>query len=191
MKHNLAIVACVLALALWVSSASAQADLGLKGVGLRVGMVDPEGVDAAFAFGIFTDLGTFHPKVNFETYVDYWSKSYDTGGFGEVSFRDIIVGAKGQYMFALSNPLIRPYVGAGLSMHFLHGEASTPTITYGTITVPGTTIDTSDAKLGLDMGGGVRMGVADNWDITGDLWYTFVSDINQFSVAAGFLYKFM
>ena len=188
MRRNIALLTCVLVLTLGASAASAQANLGFKGVGLRVGYVNPENIDATFAFGVFTDLGTFHPNVSFETYMNYWSKSMDEGSFGEVSFRDIVVGAKAQYMFNLANPKIRPFVGAGLSLHFLHGEASVPTMTYGTITIPGTSIDTSDTKLGLDFGGGLRAGLSDTVDFVGEAGFSLVSDINQFGISAGVLF---
>jgi hypothetical protein len=177
-----------LVLTLGASAASAQMNLGFKGVGVRVGYVEPENIDGTFAFGVFTDLGTFHPNVSFETYLDYWSKSMDAGSFGETSFRDIVLGAKVEYMFALASPTVRPFVGAGLSLHFLHGEASIADMTYGSLTIPGTTIDSSDTKLGLDFGGGVRAGVSETVDIIGEAKFSLVSDINQFGISAGVLF---
>jgi len=178
-----------LVLAVFASTASAGVDLGLKGIGLRVGVVEPENLDTSLGFGFFMDLGTFHPNVAFETYVDYWSYSQDVV-LAEASFRDIAVGAKGSYVFALANPRIRPFVGGGLSLHFLKSEATIPEISFFGQTIPGTTLDASDTKLGLDLGGGLRAGIADNFDITGELWYSFVPDVNQLSFAAGLLYRF-
>ena len=187
MRRNLAILSCVLVLTLGASVASAQMDIGFKGVGVRVGYLIPEDLDATVAFGVFTDLGTFHPNVAFETYLDYWSKSIDAG-LAESSFRDIVLGAKGEYMFNLANPTVRPFLGAGLSLHFLHGEATIADMTFGTVTIPGTTIDTSDTKLGLDLGGGVRAGVSDTVDFIGEAKFSLVSDISQFGISAGILF---
>jgi opacity protein-like surface antigen len=170
----------------WVSAASAQVDLGLKGIGIRAGMVNAENLDATVSFGFFADLGTFHPNVSFETYMNYWSYSEGVAGISEVSFRDIAVGAKTEYMFALANPTIRPFVGGGLSLHFLQSEA---TIAGFEPFFPSTTFDASDTKLGLDLGGGIRAGVADRIDIIGEAWYSMVSDFNQLGLQAGLLFR--
>ena len=183
MRFNRAMLACALILALSVSVASAQANLGFKGIGVRAGMVDPENLDATLAFGIFTDLGTFHPSVSFETYVSYWSWSEDVAGLAEVSFRDVVIGAKTEYMFNVST--IRPFIGAGLSVHILKSEMA--------IGIPGVfSFDASatDTKLGVDVGGGLRANASDRIDIIGEAWYGFVSNINQLGVTAGVLFKF-
>jgi opacity protein-like surface antigen len=189
MKHNRAIFACVFVLLVWVSVAGAQANLGLNGVGVRVGMANAENLDAALAFGVFTDLGLFHPSVSFETYLTYWSQSEGVAGFSEVSFRDVALGAKAEYMFALASPTVKPFVGGGLSLHFLHTEVAMETLTFGALTIPGVTTGASDTKLGLDLGGGVRAGVSDKVDVIGEVWYTMVSDFNQLGFQAGLLFR--
>jgi hypothetical protein len=187
MRFNRAMLACALILALSVSVASAQANLGFKGIGVRAGMVDPENLDATLAFGIFTDLGTFHPSVSFETYVDYWSWSEEAVGF-DMSFRDIVIGAKTEYMFAVSQ--VRPFVGAGLSVHILKSEMGMDLGSLGIPEVSSFDASATDTKLGVDVGGGLRLNAADRIDIIGEAWYGFVSDINQLGVTAGVLFKF-
>lgn len=187
MRYHLAIIACALILAVSVSTATAGADIGFKGFGVRAGMVDAENLDATLAFGIFTDLGTFHPNVSLETYVDYWSWSEDIAGLAETSFRDIVVGAKVEYMFTQTT--VRPFVGAGISAHFMRSEASIAEIDLFGFTVPGTSMDASDTKFGLDLGGGLRAGMSERIDIVGEAWYSFVQDINQVGVMGGFLIK--
>jgi hypothetical protein len=189
MKRYFALLVCFVAATAIASTAMAAADIGVKGVGVRAGVVDPENLDATVGFGFFVDLGTFHPNVAFETYVGYWSKSIDVG-LAESSFRDIAVGAKGEYMFPLSNPTIRPFVGAGVSAHFLHGEASFSDMDLGGIVVPGMSFGSTETKVGLDLGGGLRAGVADRIDIIGEAWYNIVSDMNQLGITGGLLYKF-
>ncbi len=189
MKHNRTLFTCVVVLLVWVSVAGAQANLGLKGIGVRVGMANSENLDAALAFGVFTDLGLFHPNVSFETYINYWSSSEGIEGFSEISFRDVAVGAKAEYMFDLANPTVRPFLGGGLSMHFLHTEANMESISFGTLTIPGVSAGASDTKLGLDLGGGIRAGVSDKVDVIGEMWYTMVSDFNQLGFQAGLLFK--
>ncbi len=183
MRFNRAMLACALILALSVSVASAQANLGFKGIGVRAGMVDPENLDATLAFGIFTDLGTFHPSVSFETYVNYWSWSEETAGF-DMTFRDVVIGAKTEYMFTVSQ--VRPFVGAGLSVHISKSE-----VDLGSIGIPGvSSFDVSETNLGVDVGGGLRVNAADRIDIIGEAWYGFVNDINRLGVTGGVLFKF-
>lgn len=189
MKRYFALLVCFMAVSAMASTVIAATDIGVKGMGVRVGVVEPENLDATLGFGFFMDLGTFHPNVSFETYVDYWSKTFDVGT-AESSFRDIAVGAKGEYMFSLSNPTIRPFIGAGVSAHFLHGEASIASMDIGGVTIPGFSAGSDDTKLGLDFGGGLRAGVADKVDIIGEAWYSIVSDINQLGITGGLLYKF-
>ena len=186
MRFNRAMLACALILALSVSVASAQANLGFKGIGVRAGMVDPENLDATLAFGIFTDLGTFHPSVSFETYVNYWSWTEEAVGF-DMTFRDVVIGAKTEYMFNVST--IRPFIGAGLSLHLLKSEMGVDLDPFlsglGSFNA-----STTDTKLGFDVGGGLRANASDRIDIIGEAWYGFVSDINQLGVTAGVLFKF-
>jgi hypothetical protein len=189
MKRIFAMLVCFLALSAMTTTTMAAADFGLKGIGVRVGIVEPENLDTTVGFGLFLDMGTFHPNISFETYASYWKNSFDVG-LAESSFRDIAVGAKVRYLINTSRPTIHPFVGAGLSAHIMKSSASISDISFGSITVPGMSLDATDTKLGLDVGGGLRAGVADKIDIIGEAWYGFVPDINQFTATGGIAYKF-
>jgi len=185
MKRIFAMLVCFLALSALTSTAMAAADFGLKGIGVRVGVVEPENLDTTVGFGLFMDLGTFHPNVAFETYASYWSNSFDVG-LAESSFSDIVIGAKVEYMFTVSRPTIHPFIGAGLSAHIMKSSASIAAIGP----FEAMNLDATDTKMGLDLGGGLRAGVADQVDIIGEAWYTFVSDFNQLTATGGIAYKF-
>jgi opacity protein-like surface antigen len=189
MKRLFAMLVCFLAVSAMTSTAMAAADIGLKGIGVRVGVVDPDNLDTTVGFGILMDLGTFHPNVSFETYANYWSNSFDVG-LAESSFRDIAIGAKARYLINTARPTIHPFVGAGASVHMLHTEASTPEMDMGGIIIPAFNVDASDTKFGMDVGGGLRAGVADRIDIIGEAWYTFVTDFNQLTATGGLVFKF-
>lgn len=189
MKRLFAILVCFMAVSAMASTAIAAADVGLKGIGVRVGVVEPENLDTTVGFGFFMDLGTFHPNVAFETYVDYWSNSLDVE-FMEMSFRDIAVGAKVEYMISTARPTIHPFIGGGLSVHVLRSEVTTPALDIGGLIIPGFSLDASDTKVGLDLGGGLRAGVAEHVDIIGEAWYSFVPDFNQLIATGGIAYKF-
>jgi len=166
-------------LILLAGSAEAQSDLGLKSIGPAVGFVSPENLDGTVSVGVFADHGTIAPHVGLESRIDFWSASKEDFG-SKVSINDVILGARAKYVFEVSQPNLRPFAGGGLSLHLLHAK----------VTVPGFGSATdSETKLGLDLGGGVAMPMNDRWDFTGELWYTIVSDVGQFSLRAGFSYK--
>lgn len=167
-----------------VSQNAMASDLGLKGVGVSVGMVSPEDIDATFGFGVFADHGWITPEIALESHIDYWSKSEDTG-FGEVSIRDIAVGARGKYMFPTSSASVFPFVGAGLGLHFLNAKVDVPPMDFGGSTIPGYTVEDSETKLGLDIGGGMKMPVSPKTDFLAEAWYGIVSDVSQFSLRVG------
>lgn len=183
MRRVFAILVCFMAVSAMATTAMAAANIGLKGIGVRVGVIEPENLDTTVGFGILMDLGTFHPNVGFETYATYWSYDLDVV-LAESSFRDIAVGAKVRYLIDTSRPTIHPFIGGGASVHILHSEATVP-FSSGSLTV-----DASDTKLGFDLGGGLRAGVADKVDIIGEAWYSFVSDFNQLVATGGLVFKF-
>lgn len=177
----LALVACFCTP---VSQNAMASDLGFKGVGVSVGMVSPEDIDATFGFGVFADHGWITPEIALESHIDYWSKSEDMG-FGEVSIRDIAVGARGKYMFPTSGRVF-PFVGAGLGLHFLNAKVDVPAVDLGGgVIIPGYTADDSETRLGLDLGGGMKMPVSPKTDFIAEAWYGIVSDVSQFSLRVG------
>jgi len=116
----------------------AFAQPGVNGIGFSIGVVDVDNVESSsIGFGVFADLGLPTMPFSIQPYVDYWSNSEDVTGIGEISARDIAVGAKGLFNFPLANPVVKPFIGAGLGMHFL--KAETPAIDMG-----------ASAKAGID-----------------------------------------
>ena len=56
--------------------------------------------------------------------------------------------------------------------------------------MPGMTIEDSQTRLGLDLGGGLSAPVSNQVDFLGEAWFGLVSDVNQFSLKVGAMYKF-
>lgn len=167
-----------------VSQNAMAGDLGFKSLGVSVGMVSPEDIDATFGLGVFTEHGFVTPEIELESRIDFWSKSEDTG-FGDASIRDISVGTRGKYMFPTSSSSVQPYVGMGLGLHFLHAKVDVPSMDFGGTIIPGYTVEDSDTKLGLELGGGMEMPVNPNTHFVAEAWYGIVSDFNQFSARVG------
>jgi len=161
------------------NQAMAASNLGLRSVGASIGFVTPENVDGTFGFGIFADAGRITPEIGLEPVLEYWSKSEEAFG-SKASLRDLSIGARGKYYIDTTNPKLRPFVGAGLGLHFLHSEA--------TVTAPGfptISADASDTKLGFDFGGGIATPISPKDELHGEAWFGFVSDVNQFAVRVG------
>ncbi len=134
----------VLALAaiLFLAASSSEALTGL-GFGLRAGttkLEDPntdESLDAMTMFGGHLKVGTL-PIIDLEASVEYAQKKYDLdipipGAediVGDVTFRT--VSLRGSAKYNISPPLspIKPYVGAGLGMHFVSSSVSITGLPY-------------------------------------------------------------
>lgn len=177
-------ITLLLALALGLTAAPAamaQSNLGLKNVGIAVGFVSPENLDATFSFGGFADWGTIAPSIGLETRLDYWSWSETNLGF-ETKVSDITAGARGKYYFQTANPKVRPFAGAGLALHFMNLEVTDTT-------TPSTSVSDGQTKLGLDLGGGISTPMNARTDFLAEAWYGVVSDFSQFSLRAGLSYK--
>ncbi len=165
-------------LAFCFSTAEAKADLGFKGIGVRVGYVMPEDpIDNTFGFGAQVKLGTIIPELALDAFVDYFSKSYDTGVGGDASISDIGVGAQVKYFFATKSN-IKPYAGGGLALQFVGSKVDTP---YG---------DASDTQtdIGFHLVGGAEMPLSAQLNGVAEVKYV-ASDLNYFGIFAGVIYR--
>jgi len=175
-------MAFVLLLAAGVVSthqAAAQTNIGFNGIGGSIAYVSPENIDGVFGLGIFADMGQLSPRIGFEPSLEYWSHSEEAFGT-KASIRDVTLGARGKYYFETTSPKMRPFAGAGLGLHFLHSETS--------VTVPGfptMSVDVSDTKLGLDLGGGIASQLGPRDEFRAEAWYGIVSDVSQLALRVG------
>ena len=172
----------LVSLALVAPMASAQSDLGFKRLGASIGIVDPEGFGTTFGLGVFADHGTVTPNISLESRLDYWGKSESYFGT-EASTRDVALSVRGKYNFETSNPKLRPFLGAGLGVHFLKAEVTIPP-PFG----PATT-SASSTKLGVDLGGGISTPLSPKTDLLGETWFGVVDGANSFALRAGLSFK--
>lgn len=190
MKRISVALAVVAICTLHAVAASAQANLALRGIGLKAGVVNPEDVDATLGFGLVFDLGTVHPQFALESYAGYWSQSEEFYGM-EAGVSDYSLGGKVKYMFNTANPAIQPYAGAGLGLHIFDLHAETPPLYIGgSLIYPGTSYSDTDVNLGLDLGGGLRIDQGGQFAFMADAWFSIVSDVSHFSLMAGAMYMF-
>jgi opacity protein-like surface antigen len=179
-KKPVVLIAVVSICVLGSQNAWSQANLGLRSVGVQVGMVSPENSDATIGFGGLADLGTLAPNLRITSHLDFWSKSQDSPLGGSASVGDVTLSARGEYQFPVTNTRLQPFAGAGLAMHFLHAK----------VEVPGfLTAEDSSTKLGLDLGGGLAMPVSPRTEFRSEVWYGIVDNYSQLSLKAGLAFK--
>ncbi len=115
------------------SAVFASTDIGLKGVGAKVGLFGPEGgIGSAIGFGGVVDLGWITPQIGLEADVLYWGKSYNEGYYSstyDVKYSEFSINVMGKYYFEQKKgSKIKPYAGAGLGMAFW--KVSWPHVPY-------------------------------------------------------------
>lgn len=188
MKQVAAILA-VVAVCTMAFAGAAQASLALEGVGGHVSFVSPDNVDASIGIGFLMDMGFTGTQFGMESYAGYWSHTESAFGV-EASVSDFIIGSRGKYRFLVSSPSVHPYVGAGLGFHFVTAGVDIASYDFGGTTIPGTSASNTELKLGLDLGGGLALDVSDHVALLGDTWVSLVSDVSQFTLRLGALYRF-
>jgi opacity protein-like surface antigen len=171
MKKKVFICTLALLLAIMVTTAFAEADLGVRGAGGSLGLVDIE-FGSTVGFGGLLELGQISPNVRLEANLDYWSKSYNSIWLGKYSISDLALGGTVKYDLGDEDSAARWYVGGGLGMHILSSDI------------------VSTSRIGLDVLGGVRFGPSETMKYFGELRYRVVSDWTQTCVRAGAVFFF-
>lgn len=115
-------LAIILAVVVSVVSVWASPNIGLKGIGPRIGFVDPNGPDGTFTLGVVADMGTFAENVPWEIAATWWSSGEEWRSPGGVeydwSYTDIALRTTAAYLFDLGGDL-KAYPGGGLALHFM------------------------------------------------------------------------
>lgn len=168
------LVAMAMAAPAFAQSADPTGGLGLKGIGVRLGLSDSEGASSALMYGVHIDAGQFVNNVHLVPSVEYWSV-----GVNGIDSSDLAVRASVNFDFPLQDQRMVPYLGGGFGMHRLKTDATA------------TTPKASDTKFGLDIQGGARNQFTPNLSLFGELGYSFVSDANQLRVLGGLTYHFI
>lgn len=159
--------------------ASEDVGLGFKGLGARIGLVDPEGASSTLDLGFHIDAGELARNVHVSPIVEYWSVGQDVGQY-HADKKDFSLGLDLSFDFPLQDSRITPYAGGGLGLHWLKSTSNVPTVA-----------NQSRTKLGLNAQGGIRTDVMPNLALFGELRYNFVSDANQLKLLGGFTYRFI
>jgi len=165
-------IALVLSLALLsvlTLATVSTAELGLKGIGGKVGLVMPEGeADNTFGLGVVADLGTITSQLRAEASADYWGDSWGIEPY-EYSWSAITIGATVKYDFPLGGN-ITPFAGGGLGFTISRSKWDSPVISAYGLSTGGST-SSSDSDIGFHFLGGIDMPIGSNMKFTAEAKY--------------------
>lgn len=163
------------------ASGHAETDIGFKGIGGRIGYVDPEAdYDGTFTLGLVADLGTWVRQLHWDASLSYWSSGYDfdwTGHDYDVTLTDFALRSGVKYHF-IEGPW-EPYAGGGLGLHFFSWDADWPHDYRNA--------EDSDTEFGFYIVGGVEHRFSDQWKASGELQFDW-ADLDQTSVQVNVIY---
>ena len=160
--------------------AFAQADIGLKAIGGKVGYVMPEGsIENTIGLGVVADLGAITDAIHLDAIIEYWGKSYGVGSHWDWTYTNIIIGGIGKYYFEMDAEF-KPYAGAGLGLVIgsVSSDYSGPYSEYYTDT------SESNTDLFLVLCGGADYPLSDSMTGFAELKYT-IGGIDYFAIFAG------
>ncbi|MGE5175644.1 MAG: hypothetical protein ACM3JJ_04640 [Hyphomicrobiales bacterium] len=146
--------------------------LGLYGIGLGAGLVDPEQGSSTLGVLGRLDIGDLGAAMSMHPTVEYWRKSNEVLGI-KTTRRDVTAGLDLHY--PLSRGEVRPYLGAGPALHFVRS-----TVEQGGVTA----VDTA-TRIGADVLGGFALQRTRSTAWFLEAKYRFVKDQSAFKLFAG------
>jgi opacity protein-like surface antigen len=158
---------------------SGATGLGIRGIGVRLGLTDPEDASGAFMYGVHLDAGTIVPNVHLIPSLEFWSVGTDVGTYS-ADYSDMAIKLDANVDFPLQDQRLVPYLGGGLGLHRLKFESNAPM-----------TVDATSTKIGFSILGGMKNEFTPNLSLFGEVGYTFVENANQLRLLGGFTYKFI
>lgn len=174
-----------------VSTASAQLNFGLNGVGGKLGFIMPEGgIDNTIGFGAVADLGTLTLSsvgdIALGASVDYWGKSYNEGSDWEWKWSVISIAATGKYFFPMESSF-KPYAGLGIGFDISSWKSEYNGPDYGFGFDSAFNASESELDLALHLIGGATMKLTPSLDGFAEVKYT-TGGIDYFGIYVGVMY---
>lgn len=186
-KHGLLVKslrASALCIAVGVTLATpalAQSDIGLKGIGPRLGYVDPESsLDGTLVIGGDVQLGEFVPQLKWDASLSYWRSEQDWSFAGyhyNWSLSDLAVRSGVNYHFLEGD--WEPYAGGGLGLHFYSWDHD------GAVVAD----DDSETEFGVYIDGGVHHQFSSQWSGQAQVQLDF-NDVDQTTLFVQAIYCF-
>ena len=176
--------AFILLSACW-TDASASSNIGFKGIGPRIGYVDPEGdLDGTVEFGVAFEFGEFVRQLHWDGSVSFWfagnDNSFNDSHHNYYRYnwkRDLILRSGVNYHF-LEGEWV-PYAGGGLGLHFYSWDyAGAPDWA-----------NNDDTKFGLYIDGGIEHEFSENWTGQLQLQFDFADPVDQTALLFNLIYR--
>lgn len=176
-------------------------NLTFRGIGLEVGYLFPDRVDATPVFGGRIDLGYMGPGFRVVPTFSYWSSSFEraevaeleqqletligreTGDpvdvdLGEITWRDIALGVDGQYVWSVPSLGVLTFAGVGMTAHILNGEGEAISNTF--------IEDLLDAvSAGFNAHLGIEVPMSERTRLYGRTKYEFMADLRYLEFRLG------
>lgn len=121
--------------AILVSQSGATAsDIGLEGIGGRIGLVFPitsvygSGADGTYTIGVVADMGTLANNLPWEIALTYWRAGdpyYSLGNVYRTIHTDVAIRNSVSYLFKLQEDMYL-YPGAGVGLNFFDANSNGP-----------------------------------------------------------------
>jgi len=178
------IFACILLSACY-AEAAAKSDIGFKGIGPRIGYVDPNsGLDGTAEFGVAFEFGEIARRLHWDGSISFWSSGRNYPFYNahhdyfryNWTLRDFVLRSGVNYHF-LEGEWV-PYAGGGLGLHFYSWNYNGAP-DYD---------NTSDTKLGIYIDGGVEHKFSETWTGQMQLQVDF-ADPDQTALMFNLIYR--
>jgi len=129
---GLALIVAIAAAPSFAQEADQSTGLGIKGIGVRLGLNDPEGASSALMYGVHMDAGEFVNNVHIIPSVEYWNVGNDVGSFNS-DLSDLAFKLGVNFDFPLQDQRMVPYLGGGFGFHRLTPPASSTRATPSSV----------------------------------------------------------
>lgn len=151
----------------------ARAQAATRSLGLGVGRVDPQGVDAALWFTANLRWPVGH-NVVVEPEGGYWKKSVATAG-GDSSVEDLNGGVNVLYRFRSKRPL-GFFAGGGVGLHLVRSSFTLANAV---------TVSDRELKQGLHLIAGAEYALSKGLTLFAEVRHDLVADLDESKACAG------
>lgn len=182
-------------------------NLGFRGIGLELGWLAPNRVDATPSYGVRFDLGYLGPGLRITPSLTYWSSSMKTsevreleerveelvdrespGGtpasvnLGTIDWADLVLGLDGHMVWTVPGNLMT-YLGAGVAAHIQNGSGEA---------IQGTFVEDllDSVTAGFNLHGGLEYPLRDALRLYGVTRYEVLGDLQYLELRVGLQFMF-
>lgn len=183
-------------------------NLAFRGMGLEVGWLAPNRVEATPSYGIRLDLGYLGPGLRLTPSLTYWSSEMKRGevqeletrleelvdresppgappasvNLGTIGWTDLVVGLDGHMVWSVPGNLLT-FLGAGVAAHIQNGSGEA---------IQGTFVEDllDSVTAGFNVHGGLEYPLSDQLRLYGTTRYELLGDLQYLELRMGLQFMF-